>query len=891
MKKTNCAAGALRFVRSSILASLVILALVAYGSQAGAQATAASQTTPEKKVDFGVGSVSGSSYKFGEYNGLQNSGPYGIGNFDIRGGEAFDSKSTWRWRLQGTNLGLENRSLSATFGHQGKFRVFLSYSELLANRSDTFQTPYLGTSTGIFTLPSTWVLPAVPQLGATKLNFRALSSVAGAGSYYTSSGVLTAPTSTQLAALAVIDAADLPLFQNVNLSTKRTRVDAGISYIASENLDLPISYTFEHKDGLKAQAIVSSQVSETSVTLPTPIDYDTSQANAAANYKFKKLYLSFAYYGSFFKNNVNSINYQDPADPTKTATVSLPPSNQFNQFTLSAVQSFKGDTKLAVSGSYGRNTQNDPFLGPSTAANGQLAFGLPAQSLNGIVVSSMAHAKFTSKPTKKLSFVAEYKFFDRDNQTAVNTYLFQDVNESKSGTSSFNGVAGLPTTMGSNTNIYQNRSYSQMQNQANAEVEYAIAKKETLQGSYEWQKIDRSCDGAWINCSDAPTTQENTIGGEWRRSSAASFSARINYAYSWRRGTYDEEAFLALVPMANQIPTGGATQSVLSYLKQNSLTAFGPIAGLPTTALTGNAAIFTPNNNIVPQALYGSRNNINELPGMRRYMEADRNTHKVFSDLNWQASDKFSIHGNGQFNDQDYLNSAYGLKKDVFWEASMDASYSPSDNFTADVYYTYDNQRNLSRGDAYGSNSTTAFQGQAANTVVSGGCFATIALKNASAKIDPCLNWGKNERNMVDTLGFSLDRKNLLANKLELASEVFYTRARTATAVSGGSYVNNPLALAAPAPALTSGTPAVYYIAAGNYPLVRNDEITIAPTAQLSISKAATLKAYYLFQRMMTSNWSYLGMQYGTGTATLPSSEKSPNYAESAGGLSLVWAF
>src|SRR5256885_7141960 len=39
------------------------------------------------------------------------------------------------------------------------------------------------------------------------------------------------------------------------------------------------------------------------------------------------------------------------------------------------------------------------------------------------------------------------------------------------------------------------------------------------------------------------------------------------------------------------------------------LTGWGPAAGFPATPLTGNAAIFSPNNNIVPQSLYGSRDN------------------------------------------------------------------------------------------------------------------------------------------------------------------------------------------------------------------------------------------------------------------------------------------
>ena len=109
--------------------------------------------------------------------------------------------------------------------------------------------------------------------------------------------------------------------------------------------------------------------------------------------------------------------------------------------------------------------------------------------------------------------------------------------------------------------------------------------------------------------------------------------------------------------------------------------------------------------------------------------------------------------------------------------------------------------------------------------------------------------------------------------------------------VSGGSYVNNPLALAAPAPALPAGAAAVFYIAAQNYPTVRDDQITVSPTAAYVFKKRTTLKAFYLFQKMMSTDWAYLGMQYGTGTNYLPSNEKAPNYAVSAGGLSLVYAF
>src|ERR1035437_8637183 len=76
LNKTSCAAHTLPIVRGGIIASAIFFLLVGYRDQAYAQATAASQTAPEKKADLGVGAVSDSSVKVGEYNGRQNSGPW-----------------------------------------------------------------------------------------------------------------------------------------------------------------------------------------------------------------------------------------------------------------------------------------------------------------------------------------------------------------------------------------------------------------------------------------------------------------------------------------------------------------------------------------------------------------------------------------------------------------------------------------------------------------------------------------------------------------------------------------------------------------------------------------------------------------------------------------------
>ena len=135
-------------------------------------------------------------------------------------------------------------------------------------------------------------------------------------------------------------------------------------------------------------------------------------------------------------------------------------------------------------------------------------------------------------------------------------------------------------------------------------------------------------------------------------------------------------------------------------------------------------------------------------------MVADRNRHKASSDMDWQATEKFSLQGNGEFTDDDYLNSTYGLKKRRVLGGERGRQLR-GEREPGRRYFLYLRQPALlSGGDAYGSNSTASTVGQAGNTAVSGGCFATVAAKNASAKIDPCLNWSKNNRDKDDTVGF-----------------------------------------------------------------------------------------------------------------------------------------
>ncbi|HEX7560421.1 MAG TPA: MtrB/PioB family outer membrane beta-barrel protein, partial [Usitatibacter sp.] len=316
---------------AAVRCALVAMAIApaAYAADA-VDPEVAALTQPTSRIEAGVGNVSKDSAKFGEYNGLQKKGAYGILNLDLRGGTYGENDDGTRWKVIGTDLGLDTRDLTASYGQQGKFRIDFGYDEILRNRSDTYQTPYQGAGGNVFTLPGNWVTPRVPQVSATGSNFRGLSPVTGLAPALVT-GVSTPPTAAQQAIVNNIIATDVPAFQNVNLHTKRERYDGGFTYTVNPLWEVKGSVRHEDKTGYKPMGTVSSQVSEFSATLPDPIDQSTDQYNLSATFTGSKAFFQVAYYGSIFKNNVQSVTWQDVSDLTKFATMSSAPSNQYHQ--------------------------------------------------------------------------------------------------------------------------------------------------------------------------------------------------------------------------------------------------------------------------------------------------------------------------------------------------------------------------------------------------------------------------------------------------------------------------------------------------------------------------------------------------------------------------------
>jgi len=861
-------------------------------------------TQPAKTIEVGVRNANTGSYKAGEYDGLQKKGATANVNLDVRGGGRYDSEDVARWRITGTDLGLETRNLSAEYGQQGKFRVSVGYDELLRNRSDSYQTPYNGAGSNSLTLPSNWIVPIVPQNSGTSLNARSFSSTTGLapGPYTYAGGVWTptAATAGNTTAVQNIQAADLPAFHNVNISTKRKKFDVGIQYNIDNQFSVMASMRREKKDGLQLMGTVSrvqpstgGSVTDASVIIPYLIDQNTEQFNASLNFKNENSFVQAAYYGSFYKDNVPSMSWQNwqtgttvaggtgvaTAHSFTTTTESTAPDNQFHQFSLAGGYDFSKTTKLAANASIARNTQNQAFLTDSTTVV------VPQTSLNGLVVTKAFSLKLTTKPTNDLKLAANYKFDQRDNRTAVNIYQYADASEPATVSTLFTGAgvsAGAPAVLAQNANA--NRPYSKKVNQFGLDADYRVMQGHAVKVGYDLQKTERYCNGSWIGCVDAATTKDNTLKAEWRATLLETLTGKLGYAYTKRTiSNYNENAFLALVPYANVVPIG-ATMSAYQYMLANGLNGFGPMAGYAATS--GNAAAFFGSNNALANAAYANNNRISELPGMRRYNMADRNSDKLRSSLNWQATEQFSMQAGLNYSKDDYVHTTYGLKDGKSLALNLDGTYAASDSLSFTAYYSNEDKRSHSAGNNYATNSNTTNVNNQTAVVDCNGVTTTIQIRNNGNKMDPCENWTMDMHDQVDTLGFNVKQSGLLSGKLEVAGDITYSYARTNYGATGGVYVNNPYAVSG-VPAATIS--AAYWIPAQALPEVTTKTTDLKVSGKYLLDKQSAVQVGYRYQKMSSTDYAYSGMQYGSVATVLPSNEQSPVYTVHTIGASYIY--
>jgi MtrB/PioB family decaheme-associated outer membrane protein len=332
------------------------------------------------EVETGVGYVTNESYKFGEYNGLHEKGPFLILDVDAM----YRDENANYFDIKADNLGLDTRRLEMEGGTQGKYKVNVLIDNITKYNLDTAQTPYSGTTNQ--TLSTGWVQGAT-TVGMTNL------------------------------------AAEL---RKINYYTKRQNLKISSNYIQNAKWNYDIKFSRQTKEGKTpfAAAIGVTFADAKSAVLAKPVDYSTENIEFAANYNHKKMSGTISVIHSSFKNKNDSVTWDNAfSTGPNSGQISLEPDNEMQQ--LMANGQYRGYDNIIISGllSVAQMKQNESFL-PYTNNTALTPAALPLNGLAGKVnvYNANANVNWTVNQKSKVKFSYEHQ--EQSNSTNRATYSY-----------------------------------------------------------------------------------------------------------------------------------------------------------------------------------------------------------------------------------------------------------------------------------------------------------------------------------------------------------------------------------------------------------------------------------------------------------------------------------
>jgi len=328
------------------------------------------------EYDAGASYVSEDAVRFGNGTGLDEKGAYA----DLGGqGRYLKDGTEVTWYAE--DLGLDSRVLEVGIGKPGTYGIDFGYRGIPYRLFDTTSTPFSGSGEAL-SLPAGWT---------------------------------TASTTGGMTDLA---ASLMPH----NIERDREILEFGADYTPTRKVGLYADYRRQQRDGTN---IMAGSTFSQSAFLPRPVDDYTDRVDAGIRFGSGAFNMALAYYGSFYRNELESLTWDNPFTPIPGADqgrLALEPDNDFQQVSLAgAYRAQTWNTVIAFSLAMGRGEQNADLL-PYTINPLLPALPTPVSSIDGQVDTSNYALTLTARPHKRANIRFSYRVDERDNQTPINLW-------------------------------------------------------------------------------------------------------------------------------------------------------------------------------------------------------------------------------------------------------------------------------------------------------------------------------------------------------------------------------------------------------------------------------------------------------------------------------------
>jgi MtrB/PioB family decaheme-associated outer membrane protein len=317
-------------------------------------------------------------------------------------------------KVRAENIGYRNGYYGVDY-NAGRTRVFGSVDSTPLNGSYLTSTPWVETSTGVFSLDATarsLVQNRVP-------------------------GVVGVPAAVaQLATPSIFRSLASPF----DLRSRRDTIDAGFAYDVNDRLGLNVSFGSAKRSGNQPYGM--SFAFNNANELPIPLDNRTSNLNAGLEYSTSQGMFRVAWEASYFNNQIHDVVWDNPVRATDTnpydpngysngngparGRMSMPPDNSMNVVSTTGLYKLPSRTTVSGTLSFAAMNQNDtliPWTINPAIANATVYQSFPAlASLPRTTAEASVHGlnaafNFTSRPNNVFGLNMRYRFNDHKNLT------------------------------------------------------------------------------------------------------------------------------------------------------------------------------------------------------------------------------------------------------------------------------------------------------------------------------------------------------------------------------------------------------------------------------------------------------------------------------------------
>jgi MtrB/PioB family decaheme-associated outer membrane protein len=315
------------------------------------------------------------------------------------------------------NIGYRDQRYRATYDRSGKVKVSFLWDSIPTNYSYASSTPWVEESTGIFALDRAARL--LVQNGTP--------------------GVVGVPSNAaQLQTPSIYRGLASPF----DIQSRRDIAGLTGSFMATRDLALNFAFTSTGRSGHEPKG--ASFAFSVADQLPVPLDNRTNDLSAAAEWLNKQAMFRVAWDGSWFKNSINEILFDNPVRADDTSPIdpsgysngrgaarsrmAVPPSNSLNTVSAAGLYKMPGHSNVNGTVSFTTLNQNETLI-PWTSnqvINSPAVFkdfpglaSLPRDTAEAKVHGVNALLDYTSRPNRFFGLTMRYRYNDHRNLTPV----------------------------------------------------------------------------------------------------------------------------------------------------------------------------------------------------------------------------------------------------------------------------------------------------------------------------------------------------------------------------------------------------------------------------------------------------------------------------------------